>query len=50
MLFAVLVMIGFTEYNRYKIRKYYEESNKRIEKDVENLYKSFGVRPGQPFR
>lgn len=50
MVLAILIMIGFTEYNRYKIRRYYEESNKRIEKDVENLYKSFGVRPGQPFR
>jgi len=38
---GIFIAIGFSEYNRYKLGRYYDEQNKKNEEAVRKLYKRY---------
>jgi hypothetical protein len=38
---GIFIAIGFSEYNRYKLNRYYEEQNRKNKEEIEKLYKRY---------
>jgi len=38
---GVFIAIGITEYNRWKLARYYEEQNKKYEAEINKLLKRY---------